>query len=371
MRLAIRVSPRIHARTVRKTLACAGASVSVLLGATLGGCAQHRLRSEKETQNLRNAVELSARLLDIADFTTSVFDQELMRAYYDGVPEDQYSALLRARNGPVSTVRALALTSDPGESLVDLYVYVRLARWACENRIAARTDILQLHCEHTFGRVQERIDAVANELLDAKQRADIDGLIETYKKEHPGQLTIGLMRLTELADFSGSRARVLDAASPDMLSPVTDAARQLEQARLLGGQLVWLFSRMPGAIGWEASSALRGTIESPQAKALLDRTQRMGEGLASAREAMDTLGNRVDALAASTSDLSTGISGLKGEVHDLESARRLLHEAMIFVGALAFLAVIAVAVSGVAIARALKHRAQHLAAAAGASGAGR
>lgn len=371
MRLVSSASPRFHARTLGKTLACAGTAAVVFLSATSGGCAQHRLRSEKETQNLRNAVELSARLLDIADYTTSVFDQELTRAYYDGVPEDQYSALMRARNGPVSTVRALALSADPGEALVDLYVYVRLARWACENRAAARTDILQLHCAHTFGRVQERIDAVAEELLDPKQRAQIDGLVETYKQEHPGQLSIGLMRLTELADFSGSRARVLDAASPDMLSPVTDAARQLEQARLLGGQLVWLFSRMPGAIGWEASSALRGTIESPQAKAFLERTQRMGEGLASAREAMDTLGNRVDALAASTSDLSTGIGGLKGEVHDLESARRLLHEAMIFIGALAFLAVIAVAIAGVAIARAMRHRAAHIAAAGGAPGPGR
>jgi hypothetical protein len=97
---------------------------------------------------------------------------------------------------------------------------------------------------------------------------------------------------------------VLPSSEESMLSPVTDAAHQIEQARLLGAQMLWLAARLPMAFGDEFEGTLRIAMESQAAKGTMQDlggiARHMGESaqnLAVNAEAQRELGRQIGALA--------------------------------------------------------------------------
>lgn len=322
------------------------------------GCAAPPSRSAGETQKLRTATELSARLLDISDFATASFELEVTRCAFEGATQQQLSAMELTRNSATSNIRSLALGSDPAGALVDMYVYIGLAAWSCENRATARSELLVLDCSRTYGAVKDRVQSVADEIMTPKQRQELDALIDDFKTAHPNRLSIGLMRLTELARLSGNKVRILEAAAPDMLSPVTDAARQLEQARLLGNRVIWLLSRLPTSAGWEAQTVVRTALESDEVEHALQHADRLGDRLDAARAALGALDGRVQQLGSQVDGLGKGVDSLGAELRSMQGARSIAHEAMLLVTALAVALAVVVVVAARWLARSIARHPQ-------------
>jgi len=255
--------------------------------------------------DLRNRVQLSDRLLEIADDASSVTANTVTRAILNHDSPAHIASLERTRSGVLATVRSMALTPNPETGIVRLYVWSRLATWTCGNRVAAAPDMVVDICDEVFGMLAIRIDAVADTVLDAKTRAHLDTVVDHYKLAHPDLLTVELRRIDDVTGPSDQA--VLQASEPTMMSPVTDAARQLEHTRLLGNQLVWLISRMPSALGEQTEGTARVLLESDRVQqafthleALASHTSATAHGLESVAHAQTLLAEHLQALDEST-----------------------------------------------------------------------
>ena len=142
-------------------------------------------------------------------------------------------------------VRSLALTQSPEQSIVRLYVWVRLAAWACHNRVESDPVLVPDNCDLIFPPLRQHIDSLAAKVIDAEMLGHLDGIVARYKERHPKLLSIGLMRIDDMADHLPAEQMILERAALTMFSPVSDAAREIEQTRILGGQLVWLMRGCP------------------------------------------------------------------------------------------------------------------------------
>lgn len=265
----------------------------------------------------------------------------------DANPQTLASYML-TRAESTSNIRALALGADPAGALVDLYVYSNLAAWACENRVRAHPELPLMPCADTFGVLQQDIAQIAREYMTPEKLATVDRAIGEWKNAHPQQLLIGLIRLSDLADSSGTAPVVLEQVAPSMFSPVTEAAQQLQEARLLGYQALWLASRLPTSVAWQLDATLYVALASGPADKAITNLESLSAGIAQAHQVFagltesnhalsakaGALGDRVEALEKSVSSLSGGLSSnlsgvssslgsLGTEVRELDGAEEL------------------------------------------------
>ena len=338
--------PAPHART--GTMHRRAPILRIAMAASaLAGCAG----APQPTANvaeIRSSVQLSARLLDASDTASAAFDRIVNKALMESAsPRELYSYML-TRAEATANVRALALGADPAGALVDLYVFSRLAVWACENRVRLHPEIALTPCGSTYGVLREEVAQVAREYMTPEKLARVDGAIEAWMKAHPDRMVIGLIRLSDLSETSGTAPVVLEQVAPSMFSPVTEAAQQLQEARLLGYQALWLASRLPMSLAWQLDATIYGAISSDPAAKAISNVESLSHGIAGAHEAFRNLsasnsalsaqaaalGDRVQALEKSVATLGAGLSSnltgvssslgsLGTEVRDLDGADEL------------------------------------------------
>jgi hypothetical protein len=123
---------------------------------------------------------------------------------------------------------------------------------------------------------------------------------------------------------------VIERAPRDMLSPVEDAVAQLEQARLVGRQMVWLASRLPTQAGWEAQALADSVLANPE-------FLRLAGNLGAISERMQNTGNRLESVGAEVRALTTSVQDLGKEVSTLSAAREIVR--YVVLGAALMLAV--------------------------------
>lgn len=279
------------------------------------------------SEAMRKRVQLAGSLLDVADVAQTRFQDQVIRAILTNAPRAEIAAKELLRNNSVGNIRALALGQDPYGALLDVYVWCRLAEVACHNRNRLRPE-LAIDCEHTYGEVRQRLETIVarGNLITAGERAKFDEIIDKYLAANPDIMNVGLFRISDLSDFSGTRMTVLDAAPPDMLSPVADAASELQQARLTAMQLVWLASRLPNAAGWEAQTVVDLALASPEVTRLTASTEALGASVASHNAA-------ISGLEGGLRSLSESVEALDEEVSTLGAVRTMVRDALLAVGA--------------------------------------
>ena len=172
------------------------------------------------------------------------------------------------------------------------------------------------------------------ELANPEERAKFDAVIDRYLAEHPDIVNVGLFRIEDLAEYSGTRMTILDAAPRDMLSPVEDAAGEIEQARLVGMQLVWLASRLPNAAGWEAQTVVDQTLSSEEFNRLSGSRETLGKGIQSHDGTIKSLAKDLDAVAVA-------VDGLGTEISTLGAVRAMVHDALLAIGGVLAVAIVA------------------------------
>ncbi len=326
------------------------ALASLVLAATavpLAGCASAP-QPTLDASKVRTSVQLSARLLDASDTASAAFDRVVNRALMDGADTRTLASSMLTRAEATGNIRALALGADPAGALVDLYVYSNLALWACEKRVRAHPELPLVPCSDTFGVLQQDISEIAREYMTPEKLATVDRAIDAWKQSHPQQLLIGLIRLSDLANSSGTAPVVLEQVAPSMFSPVTEAAQQLQEARLLGYQALWLASRLPMSVSWQLDATLYVALASEPATKALNNVEslsteisqahqvfgKLAESNASLSDRARALGDRIDALEKSVAALgdgldsnlvgvSTSLGGLGTEVRELDGADQL------------------------------------------------
>lgn len=324
------------------------AAASTLLAAA---CSSPQ-RAPDEGQKLR--LELAANLLDVADVGMTLFSAEVTKSYIEGEASDRYLVVQRTRNTAVNNLRALALGPDPTGALVDLYVWVRLAEQACANRNRA---MVMLHerpydCAGTYGEIRRRIDQLMETGYGGKpvykpgDRERLDSIVADFQRKHPDLLSAGLFRIDDLREYSGTRLEVIAQAPPAMLSPVEDARAEIERARLVAAQMVWLASRLPTAAGWEAETITDEVLFSKEVSTALQSARNIEKRLDETRATLATV-------TSAASELSKSVDTLGNQVGEVAAAREVLRNGFWTIGGIALAALAALVLLGAIIARRL------------------
>ena len=287
----------------------------------------------------RDAVELSGRLLDTADYVASKFQEAYVTAFAAKIPARQLAAIAVIRNEATANARAIVLGPDPEGDLVDLYVWTCVAMRSCENRSKQIDEFKDFDCKNTYGAVAEHVHELAVAYLSPDRLARIDLAVQAFFDTHPDLLMASLFRLNDLADQTGTRVEVFKAGGDDMFSSLNDTARQLQQTRLLGQQVLWLVSRTSTMAGWEAQTAIAITMESDRVLSVDHSLSRIGPGLDSHAKAVEALANNVasqerelDALSKSLVQLGERIDGLATHVPEPVAVREVVRESILLAG---------------------------------------
>jgi hypothetical protein len=197
--------------------------------------------------------------------------------------------------------------------------------------------------------VAEHVRELAVAYLSPDRLARIDMAVDAFFGTHPNLLMAGLFRLDDLADQTGTRVEVFKAGGDDMFSSLNDTARQLQQTRLLGQQVLWLVSRTSTLVGWEAQTAIAIMMESDRVLSVDQSLARIGPGLNAHATAVEALANNVasqerelDALSKSLVQLGERIDGLATHVPEPVAVREVVRESILLAG-LVLLALVGVA----------------------------
>ncbi|MFM8783691.1 MAG: hypothetical protein ACKOFI_00665, partial [Phycisphaerales bacterium] len=122
-------------------------------------------------------------------------------------------------------------------------------------------------------------------------------------------LNVGLLRIDDIASSKSEVELVLPPSEESMLSPVTDAAHQLEQARLLGAQMLWLATRLPGNVADELEGSARLLAQSEVAQRALADLHGLGPTMAATADNLKVNAEAQRELASQIAVLAHEVSG--------------------------------------------------------------
>lgn len=265
----------------------------MIAAAALVGCTSMSAPSDAASR-ARDRVALSAELLDLADYGASRFQAVFVDCVVRKIDRRKLATMAMIRNEAVANMRAIALGNDPGRDLVDFYVWCHVARHACANRTRLLPDLAPDTCGDTYERIGQRVDALARRWIAADRLRRIDAAVADHLAKHPDVITAALFRMVDLKERQDSGRSEDDLASDDgMFSPVSDAARELEQTRITGQQMIWMLSRMPTAAGWEAQAQVELALTSPEVGDLHDQLAALEGHVAEVSTSLDRLSERV------------------------------------------------------------------------------
>lgn len=298
-----------------------------------------------EKIELRSRVALAEELLEVADFASSVCLEGVAQAVLNKDMPLKIALAERTLTDVTSTVTALALTSNPEEGLIRLYVWTRLAEFACQNRMAlinTSTFVIN-NCDTVFVPIRERVDELADRILAADVRKHLHSLVEKYKVSHPDLLSAGPIRIDDLATEKGRTDMVIENAQSSMMAPVSNAAEQLERTRILGSQLVWLLARAPRRLAENADATVRVLLESDRAQEAMAHAGSAIDAMHGTASSLNNLKAQHELLTLRLNELSGGIERLGDEVRSPSAASGIIQQLLWGVGAIVLTAVAIVA----------------------------
>jgi len=314
---------------VRMRIAAALAAI-----AAVAGCAAPaRDTPGYDKAALRKEAALATKLMALSDLASADARMQYVRLLVQRAPDFEVAAIAKQQAGIASVTRAMALEPSPVQGLVQMYIWARVARFACENRKQVRPETVPFSCDDIYGPVADQLAALAKAELGDVRLAELDRMIAAYQAANPGLLFVGLLRIDDIASSKSEVDLVLPPADESMLSPVTDAAHQIEQARILGAQVLWLAARLPGSMADELEGSARVLAQTEAAQRALADLHGLGPTMAATADNL-----RVNAEAQR--ELASQISVLAQDVR--AAASRADRALTIVVGALVVAAGIAV-----------------------------
>jgi hypothetical protein len=282
---------------------------------------------------LRKDVALATKLMDLADLASAEARMQYVRLLVQRAPDLELAAIAKLQAGIGSVTRAMALDPSPMQGLVQMYIWGRMAPFACENRKRAMPEAAPFSCDDVYGRVADQVSALAKAELGDARLAELDRMIAAYQAANPGLLHVGLLRIDDIASSQSQVDLVLPSAEESMLSPVADAAHQIEHARLLGAQVLWLAARLPGSMADEFEGSARLLAQTETARHALADLDALGPHMSATADNLKVNAEAQRELASQIAVLAQDVRG---------AAARADRALAIVVGALAVAAGIAV-----------------------------
>lgn len=168
----------------------------------------------------------------------------------------------------ISSAMEVASGPSPSVSLLDMVVLIRLSRNALEKHwipTLYRSDGSEL--AEVFARSEEELAALVRRTLNDAQRAQLDGVIDSWLADNPTQVRVEGIRLGDFSSVAGNQAADRARRASGLLSSVKTAAQTTaNQALLLAERGFFLLHRMPFLWRLQARVGAREILEDAIAR---------------------------------------------------------------------------------------------------------
>jgi hypothetical protein len=158
-----------------------------------------------------------------------------------------------------SSVYDIATGANPFAKLMDLMLLAELQDlvWGREG-LAAKVFGAEAAAPLVTALNEGRAEAwkLGDRILKPEQRAALETMIHEWRERNPQAEAVAFVRFDDFAQYRGKT--VLDGVplGSGLLSPVTEATRQIAETRLVAERSMYLAKRMPLLLRWHAEAFL-------------------------------------------------------------------------------------------------------------------
>lgn len=164
--------------------------------------------------------------------------------------------------------------------LVDLYVLIQLQHLVLVDEGNAARIFGAQGAERmavVLGQLRADIDGFADLSMKSDRKARLDGLIRSWRERNPRVEFVSGIRFGDLPEVSGKGIHEVIPAFFDVLNPLDDTSRSVDETRQLAERAFYFSKRLPKLLHWQTDAALDDVLVKPGVdRALKDLTQAGG-----------------------------------------------------------------------------------------------
>lgn len=176
-----------------------------------------------------------------------------------------------------SSVYDIVTGSNPFAKLMDLILLVEL-----EYRVWVTDGVAVQHfgpqaapfLVAALAEGRDDVWRVADQVLKPEERKVLEEMIDDWRAKNPKAESIAFVRFTDFAAYRGKSILDNVPMGSGLLAPVSEATRQIEEARMLAERGLFLSKRMPLLLRWQAESFLNTVLLHPELQKLIDSSNR-------------------------------------------------------------------------------------------------
>jgi len=164
--------------------------------------------------------------------------------------------------------------------LVDLYVVIHLQHLVLVDegnagRLFGEKGAARLNT--ALDQVRSEIDQLAGLAMKSKRRAQLDRMIQDWRKRNPEVEFVSGIRFGNLPELSGKTILEVIPSFFDVINPMDDTSRSVEETKQLAERAFYFSKRLPKLLNWQTDSALEDMLAKPDLHQVLkDVTQTSG-----------------------------------------------------------------------------------------------
>jgi len=170
----------------------------------------------------------------------------------------------------------LAIGPNAVTNLLDMMVLARLSRLVVESYWVPEVIGQELGRDFlvAFVDLEQDIGTVADDVLTAKQQADLINLVDQWHADNPEQIYPWYVKLS---NFSGQRAASLAAVQQTggMLKEVARAREAAEEIQAFGERVLFYLQRAPKLTTNEMESSVSSVLSGPEISRMINDTNRL------------------------------------------------------------------------------------------------
>lgn len=271
---------------------------------------------EVQQKLLRFTDEYSTRLASGVDELRSAADSN------DSIEALQWKLAL------TTELCSIASGSNPVANLVDMAVFVSVARLVLEQRLRedSANSAVNVLLEHS-GRAEQEVWKIAELVLTAQQKDELNQAIAVWREQNPRPTDVLVARAPGLALRVGDVSKA-DAARPesvfallrvDPLAGMDPAVREIAQTRLFAERALFVMQQMPTLLRWQTELLARETAALPQVDQLLASSTAIAASVERVSAVAEKLPGQIsaerEALLAALEAQEQALAPLVAEVH--------------------------------------------------------
>ncbi len=171
----------------------------------------------------------------------------------ESTPRQRYLATYVIRSWYADALD-IAIGPNPETSLLDLLVVGSLQAHVMRTQFLPREwpDLDPQAVMEPITRAEQRLWRESSKVLTPAQQESLRSLIDAWIAEHPERALIAGTRLSDFTDTRGISSLAKRNQAAALLREVGDAARAIDESRLLGERVLWYSSRLPSVLSLQA-----------------------------------------------------------------------------------------------------------------------